>query len=161
MDIDINKSCCFTGHRPEKCKGTEADIRVQLKERIQVAIDEGYTTFITGMAAGVDTWAAQEVLEVKATNSNIKLICAVPFPGVEKNRTLEEQELFKLIFSKADETVFICKKHQRWCFHARDEWMVNHSSKVIAVFNGSPGGTEETINYAKAQGRIIDFIDNN
>ena len=79
MEIDNNKACCFTGHRPKKCKGTEADFRKQLNDEIRKAINDGFSFFITGMAPGVDTWAAEEVLKIKAEMTGIELICAVPF----------------------------------------------------------------------------------
>lgn len=33
-------------------------------------------------------------------------------------------------------------------FHLKDKWMVNHSARVIAVYNGEAGGTRNTIVYA-------------
>lgn len=46
--------CCFTGHRPEKLKRNERDIKAALREQIDQAVDYGLTVFITGMARGVD-----------------------------------------------------------------------------------------------------------
>ena len=37
--------------------------------------------------------------------------------------------------------------------------MVNHSNRVIAYFNGAPGGTKNTIDYADGKG--IEVITNN
>ncbi len=37
-------------------------------------------------------------------------------------------------------------------------WMVDHSSKVIGVYTGAPGGTKETIEYAKKNGREVVVI---
>ena len=34
-------------------------------------------------------------------------------------------------------------------YQRRNEWMVDHSSRVIAVFNGEPSGTKNTIDYAE------------
>ena len=34
------------------------------------------------------------------------------------------------------------------CFQIRNEWMVNHAARVIAVFNGEKSGTKNTIDYA-------------
>ncbi len=45
--------------------------------------------------------------------------------------------------------VFICPGYSRACFQIRNEWMVDHSALVIAVFNGQPSGTKNTIDYAK------------
>ena len=158
MKIDINKVCCFTGHRPEKCKDSEMNIRSKLAEEIKIAVDDGFDTFITGMALGVDTWAAEEVLKLHREKNNIQLVCAVPFKGVERNRTLEQQESFNAILSKANYVEYICQKYTRWCFYARNEWMVDRAKRVIAVFNGMHGGTEHTINYAKKNEREIVMI---
>lgn len=49
----------------------------------------------------------------------------------------------------ADHKIFICRGYSRARFQIRNEWMVNHSSRVIAVFNGKKSGTKNTIDYAK------------
>ena len=50
--------CCFTGHRPEKLSLSEAEVKALLEKDVDTAIENGFTTFITGMAPGVDIWAA-------------------------------------------------------------------------------------------------------
>ena len=57
--------CCFTGHRPDKMTLGEKEIKPMLEKAIDEAIEDGYVTFITGMAMGVDIWAAEIVLERK------------------------------------------------------------------------------------------------
>ena len=46
--------CAFTGHRPEKVIGSEGRIIVELRREIEIAIDDGYKVFLTGMCRGVD-----------------------------------------------------------------------------------------------------------
>ncbi len=48
--------CCFTGHRPEKLSLSETEVKPLLEKAIDIAIENGFTTFITGMASGVDIW---------------------------------------------------------------------------------------------------------
>ena len=36
--------------------------------------------------------------------------------------------------------------------------MIDHSDLLIAVYNGRPGGTAQTVNYAKQTGREIVYI---
>ena len=55
--------CCFTGHRPEKLGVSEARAKALLKSAIQQAISERYVTFLSGMARGIDLWAAEIVIE--------------------------------------------------------------------------------------------------
>ncbi len=59
----------------------------------------------------------------------------------------------------ADLTVPVCKHYHKGVFQERNEWMVNHSNRVIAYFNGAPGGTKNTIDYAMSKG--IEVITNN
>jgi uncharacterized phage-like protein YoqJ len=61
--------CCFTGHRPEKLLRSKEQITADLTTAIDNAISDGYRTFISGMAMGVDIWAAQIVLEKKVCPS--------------------------------------------------------------------------------------------
>lgn len=42
--------CCFTGHRPDKMALGEKEIKPMLEKAIDEAIENGYVTFITGMA---------------------------------------------------------------------------------------------------------------
>lgn len=42
-------------------------------------------------------------------------------------------------------------------YQIRNEWMVDRSSLVIAVFNGEQSGTKNTIDYAKAHGIEVLF----
>lgn len=55
--------CCFTGHRPEKLNISEEQLCVRLGLEIDRAIEDGFTTFISGMAKGVDICAAELVLK--------------------------------------------------------------------------------------------------
>ena len=52
----------------------------------------------------------------------------------------------------ADLVRYISPAYSRSCFQIRNEWMVNHSAKVIAVYNGQSSGTKNTIDYAHRQG---------
>ena len=57
--------CCFTGHRPEKLGMPETEVVESLKKEIRTAIADGFQTFISGMARGVDLWAAEIVLALR------------------------------------------------------------------------------------------------
>lgn len=69
---------CFTGHRPEKLKQSESVIVKSLETAIKEAIADGKRVFISGMARGVDIWAAEIVLRLRKEGANVKLICASP-----------------------------------------------------------------------------------
>lgn len=141
--------CCFTGHRPEKLTFPEQNIKISLEREIKRAIHDGLTVFITGMARGVDIWAAEIVLRLREEGQPIRLICAIPYEGFELNWSVDWQSRYYDILNKADFVRFICQRCTRNCFQIRNEWMVDHSIRVIAVFNGEHGGTKNTIDYAQ------------
>lgn len=140
--------CCFTGHRPEKLHLSEQEVKSKLETEIRQAMADGYTTFISGMARGVDIWAAQIVLRFRANNPAIHLIAAVPYKGFENRWSKSWQDQYNFILEYADLVRYICKGYSIASFQIRNEWMVDRSSRVIAVYNGEPGGTKNTIDYA-------------
>ena len=141
--------CCFTGHRPERLGMPESDVIFGLKEEIRTAIADGFQTFISGMARGVDLWAAEIVLALRDEGAAVRLICASPYRGFENRWSREWQERYRRVMEQADLVRFICPGYSRDCFQRRNEWMVNHSVRVIAVYNGQPSGTRNTIEYAR------------
>lgn len=165
---DRNKTCCFSGHRPEKLLGG-ADIHSEdtrrllsmLKLVINQAVEQGYRYFITGMARGVDLWAAQMVVEIKQYNPEIKLICAMPyklhgstFRGIDKWD-------FGTIREAADEVIYVNDSYTKNCMLMRNRFMADNSSKLIAVVSNYRSGTGQTIRYAKSIGLDVHTIDIN
>ena len=103
------------------------------------------------MARGVDLWAAEIVLILRDEGAAIRLICASPYQGFESRWNREWQERYRRVMERADLVRFICPGYSRDCFQRRNEWMVDHSARVIAVYNGGSGGTRNTVEYAKTQ----------
>lgn len=143
---------CFTGHRPEKLTHSDKDIKKELEKEIRQAVTDGLNVFITGMARGVDIWAAQIVLRLRDEGYDVKLICACPYDGFECGWNQEWQKQYREILTAADFVKYVCGGYSRSCFQVRNEWMVNHSARVIAVFNGENGGTKNTMDYAAKAG---------
>ena len=149
---------CFTGHRPEKLIRSEDAIKADLESVIRQAVEDGLHIFITGMARGVDIWAAQIVLMLRDEGYDVKLICACPYEGVESHWSQNWQRQYKEILAAADFVEYINEDYSRACFRIRNEWMVNHAARVIAVFNGEKGGTKNTIDYAVRTGIPVHLI---
>ena len=141
--------CCFTGHRPERLGMPEAEVISSLKKEIRTAITDGFQTFISGMARGVDLWAAEIVLALRDEGAAVRLICASPYRGFENRWSREWQERYRRVMERADLVRFICHEYSKDCFQRRNQWMVNRSARVIAVYNGQPSGTRNTIEYAR------------
>ena len=151
--------CCFSGHRPEKLDEPEENVKKWLSEQIDSAITAGYTTFISGCAMGVDIWAGQLVLQKKTKNPALHLIAATPWPGFSNRWSIDWQAQYSDLMKNADLIIPVCNHYHKGVFQQRNEWMVDHSNRVIAFYNGAPGGTRNTIEYAEKKG--VEVITNN
>ena len=87
-DIDPSRAAAFSGYRKEKIKLTETDadytsVRERIVRRTASAVlllhDQGYDTFLCGMATGFDLWAGLAVLSLKNQLTDLRLSCVVPF----------------------------------------------------------------------------------
>ena len=155
-NITLANTVCFTGHRPESLPWgyNENDdrclaIKKELKALILNAIDSGYTHFISGMAEGIDQIAAEIVLGLKYDFNNITLECAVPFTKQSSRWSYRSQEKYNDILSRADKISVLSPTFYKGCLQVRNKYMIDRSSLLIAVFNGSAGGTKSTIELAR------------
>ena len=146
MTTDRAHTCCFTGHRPEKLSLPEETVRQLLEAEILLSIQKGYTDFITGMADGTDTWAAQIVLSLRETFPQLRLHAAVPYAGFVPRKAWKNA--YEDILARADSVTYVSPSREKNVFQIRNIWMVDRSSRVIAVYNGTSGGTRNTVLYA-------------
>lgn len=119
------------------------DLQMHLEAEIRKAIADGFSVFITGMARGVDIWAAEIVLQLRNEGQPIQLICAIPYEGFEMRWTAEWQQRYRAVIYAADDVNFVCVSRCRGCYHIRNRWLVDHSSRVIAVYSGQTGGHQK------------------
>ena len=116
----------------------------------------GVTDFLSGMAQGVDLWCAQIVLDLRKKNPALKLHAILPCEGQESKWTVSAQEHYHSILKQANEVVHVGKEYSRNCMLERNRWLVEHSSILLAVYNGVfRSGTGATIRYARQLGRNI------
>lgn len=167
---DIATTACFTGHRPEKfpflpdddenCIDTRMRmLKSMLYNEVRESVLDGYKTFITGMARGVDIWGAMSVLALKKEFPDIKLIGVSPYKA-EINR-LRGSDIYTYcsVEEQTDRMIYLSDSYYSGCFFVRNRFMVDHSSLLIGVVNNMKSGTGNTIKYARSKGlktRIID-----
>ena len=96
--------------------------------------------------------------KLRRKGAPIKLICACPYEGFEERWESSWQNRYQEILNEADLVRYICPEYSTDCFQIRNEWMVNHAARVIAVFNNKPSGTMNTIEYAIRQNVPVEFI---
>lgn len=149
--------CFFTGHRPNKLPWgyKEEGIRFfffqrKLRKTILNAINDGYGYFISGMALGIDMLCADLILKLKKRHPNIKLECAIPCLNQTAKWNEEGKTRYDNILKQADKITYVSDcNYYNGCMAKRNKYMVDNSDMLIAVYNGSEGGTKQTIEMAK------------
>lgn len=155
-------TCAFTGHRPSKLPwgDDERDIRclalkAKLRAAVESAIAEGMEHFICGMAEGCDLYFAETVLELKKTYPHITLEAAIPCPTQSDKWSAAQRERYRAILAQCDVETMVQQEYTPGCMQRRNRYMVDHAALLIAVNDGEPGGTRNTILYALRQGLNI------
>ena len=111
-------SCCFTGHRPQKLTRSDQEITIELERAINQAIADGFTTFITGMAAGTDIIAGEIITSLHTPS--LRLIAAVPFPSFPNRLSAGWKQRYEELLEKTDEVIYICPHYSRSAFQRRN-----------------------------------------
>lgn len=160
-------ACAFTGHRPAHFSfGYQEDHPdcVRIKNAIGLAIsalaEEGVTTFISGMAQGVDLWAAREVLRQREKREALRLIAVQPYTGQADRWPESFRDAYNEILMASDERLCLHPAYTPSCMMERNRWMVDHAEILLAVYDGSAsGGTAATVRYAQSKKREIWLLD--
>lgn len=172
---DVGKACCFTGHRSRDLPfGGNRDkqgmkcLVSSLQLYIEQAVKDGYDTFISGMAEGVDLICAEIVHNlISRKGMDLKLICAVPYKNhLEREITNPiDKYVYSMIIQNCTRIIYTSDEKSRSCYRIRNQFMVDNSSRIIGVYKEKEkgSGTLQTINMAKRAGiemKII-YLDRN
>ena len=162
------KKIAFTGHRMIKLPyQSESDIRcIQLKRRLfceaQKHLQADQTIYLSGMADGVDIWAAEAIIILKNAfpMRDIRLWAIIPYANQSKSWPFEQQQRYREVLAEVDKVIQISEEYNLSCLHQRNRRLVDEADHLIAVYDGKqPGGTRETIVYARKKGLDITIIE--
>lgn len=166
---------CITGHRPNKLFGYDihSEKYNALRHAIKLALwklvkdlpaDEKITVY-SGMALGVDQIFVEEMAKARAyfcaQGRQFKIIAAVPCDNQDCKWTASSKKLYQQLLTGCDEVVNVSPNvpYSAALMQKRNEYMVNNSDIVIAVWNGTRGGTGNCVNYARGKNKRIVYVD--
>lgn len=153
--MSIQSTCCVTGHR-NISEIQIPEIKEQLRQELLMAIQEGFTNFISGFARGVDLLFAEVVAELQDEGKQITLEAFVPYRGRFKTKDADFHRLIK----RCSGVGLTAEVYTPTCYITRDQAMVQQSARVIAVYDGREhGGTVFTIRYSRVMERDLHMID--
>lgn len=156
------RTICFSGYRPEKFafiikKGEEAYLALEnrIKRAIIQAVEDGYSSFMCGMAMGFDLIVGSVVLDLKQDKnfSDILLIAVLPFEGHGFSNPW--QVIHQMVLNEASCVVTLAPHYYRQAYQDRNRFMVDRSGRLICYYNGKKGGTDFTVKYAENNGLEI------
>ncbi|MBE6961556.1 MAG: DUF1273 domain-containing protein [Ruminococcaceae bacterium] len=155
-------ACSFTGHRPAKLPWgmREEDRRcVALKQRIadavEIAYEEGYRHFLCGMAMGCDFYFCECVLALRARKPDVTVEAVIPCPTQPDNWPAEAVRRYRALVEACDYETVVSAQYTPGCMQRRNRYLVDHASLLIAAYDGSSGGTRNTIQYALRRGITV------
>lgn len=144
----------FTGHRPNKLGGYRIPnpiyrwVTFRLRDELEWLKP---SHAISGMALGVDQWAAEICIRMK-----IPFTAALPFAGQQLAWPPSSQNHFFNLLQQADRTIYVSPPgYEPAKMQRRNEWMVDNCDVLIAVWDGTPGGTGNCVAYAASKGKEI------
>lgn len=141
-----------TGHRPDKLGGYDEDVFRALVELARTAITRYEPLLvISGMAQGWDQALAQAAQDLR-----VPYAAAVPFANQDMVWPREARARYRALLAGASHVAMVSPgpftpaKMQR-----RNEWMVDHCDALLALWDGSRGGTFNCLEYARVRRRQV------
>jgi uncharacterized phage-like protein YoqJ len=153
----IGPYIAVTGHRPPGVGGYK--IPNPIYDAVVYGLAEAFMKFkpsyvFTGMSLGVDQWAAEVCM-----NMDIPFIAVVPFEGQDSIWPPHSKAKYSWLLSKAAQTIMVSQGgFEPSKMQKRNKWMIDRCHQVVAVYNGSAGGTANCLSYAAEIKRPIYYV---
>lgn len=150
-------SAALTGHRPERLGYDNKDFSkiewVKLIDWLRYSIKQNnITDTYCGMADGCDIAYGIATNALKMEGYHVRLHCILPCKEYNSSNPW-----YSILKGAADEWIKLSDEFYRGCDNVRDQYMVDHSDKLFAIWDGvKSGGVWSTIR--KAQKKGIDII---
>ena len=147
-----------TGHRPDKLGGyrTPNVVSDAIGALLQQYLErERPEEVITGMALGFDQMLAWTCLEM-----GIPFAAYIPCDNFDSRWPEQSRETFRHLMEHAARIVRVSpgEPYHPTLMQRRNARMVDDADKVIALWNGTTGGTANCIRYANSVRKPIDYL---
>jgi uncharacterized phage-like protein YoqJ len=147
---------CGTGHRPDKLGGYGEEVHERiitlathwLVDNIK---DPDKDRVVSGGALGWD-----QALARAARVLGFDYWMYLPFKDFDSKWPIASRDMLAHLCSNARAVKYICEEgYAPWKMQKRNEAMVDAADLVLALWNGTPGGTANCIRYAEKVGKPI------
>ncbi len=154
QDVPKQRVLFFTGHRPEKLPRGErlAQLTAMLHEHIDIAVLLGYTHFYTGLADGIDYFAAEYLFQLRQRDSAVTVIGVQPCQDYREffRRRGYSMPRLEYMLANVDALVTLPGSYRdARVFLHRNSYMADRSAAVIAVCGDGRSGSMHAFRYAQ------------
>lgn len=151
--FDRSTTVAFTGHRTYCHEADEV-----LCEEVRRLCLSGFRTFLSGMAAGFDLAAAEVVMALREEFSEVQLVAVIPFAGQGERMNSADRARYEAVVAAADHRVVLAPSFYKGCYQVRNRYLVQHAARIVAWYNGSAGGTQQTYLMALHRGLHVENL---
>lgn len=156
----MGKALGVTGRRPKyfpwrydendpRCIGLKSDMYKIIVDHI----NNGFDTFVCGMALGSDMYFAEAVLQARNDYPDIKLVGEIPFTNQSSQWLMESRYRYDRIRRQCDEWNVLSDTYDPKMFFLRNKNIIDRSDELLAVWDGNEeGGTAQAVGLAKDKG---------
>lgn len=160
---------CGTGHRPDKLNNSwevtgkvARKIQQEIYQWLSILMQEHDSLhIIAGGALGFDTHLALSALKLKSKNtSKVFLELALPHRDFSLRWSEEDRRVLDIILTYADRVHYVSnnKDFNITDLELRNRYMVRKSELVIALWDGSKGGTRNAFVFADRNSKPIIWL---
>lgn len=136
-DSEKKTSCCIRGLDNKALPGPEETIKKMTEYAILKAISQGYTIFKTILDPGFETWAAEIVLKLRESNSQIRLECVIPYPNYQyrKNSMGRKKSTLDRILQQANLVTFFHDEKKIFSSDCTMYGLISSTSLTIGYYD--------------------------
>lgn len=147
----------LTGHRPNKLDGYNLDTRFykQMRQHLMQIICyylDRYDQVVchSGMALGADTVWSEAIANMRFRfGSRVRFVAHVPCRNQESRWPEQSQRHYHKVLSHSDDVVIYSDHYTPSCMQDRNIGMVDAADLLLAIWDGTPGGTGNCVRAAK------------
>lgn len=149
-----NKIVAVTGHRPDKLGGYDRETEQKLIDFATMVLKKLEPLYvITGMALGWDQAVAQACIDL-----SIPFHAYIPGTWQPNKWRANSKDVWEELMEHAQE-IINCDPDERgyaaWKLDHRNKQMVDAAHYVLALWDGSSGGTGNCVAYARTQNKFL------
>ncbi|MEG0259045.1 MAG: DUF1273 domain-containing protein [Lysinibacillus sp.] len=118
-------------------------IKKALEDQLRILIDEGLEWVIISGQQGIETWAAEVTVILKAEFPQLQLAVITPFLEQEKNWNDLKKEKYQTIIAAADFVTSVTKKPYEapWQFIEKDKFIIQNTDGILFVYDEDNDGS--------------------